>query len=135
MTAPPRTSLTTQELDERILTAEHRLMARDDRVLRQWGALGDRVRDRAAGIRHWIKPVAGGVAALAALWTLRRLRRGRPSSRQLATTVRTWWPRLLPIALTLSGLLRRGGLNPATAFGAALALGRTLFARRQTRHG
>ena len=59
------------DLDTRIRRAEQDLIARDERVMRQVKALGERL-TRARDPRRWAVPVAGGVAALAAAWWLWR---------------------------------------------------------------
>jgi apolipoprotein D and lipocalin family protein len=70
----PRTAGDTtdaDDLDTRIRRAESDLIARDERVLRQVKALGDRL-ERARDPRRWAVPVAGTVVAVAGAWWLWR---------------------------------------------------------------
>jgi apolipoprotein D and lipocalin family protein len=61
----------TRDLDERIVAAEQQLMARQQRLRREWTALGDQV-TAALRPRQMMVPAAGLAAALMAMRQLRR---------------------------------------------------------------
>ncbi len=67
------------DLDTRIRRAEQDLIARDERVLRQVKALGQRL-NRARDPRRWAVPAGAAVVALAGAWWLWR-RHGASSAR------------------------------------------------------
>ena len=60
-----------QDLDERILAAEHRLMAREARLRRDWTALGERV-TTALQPSRWLAPATGLAVMLLTVGWLRR---------------------------------------------------------------
>ena len=63
-------------LENRILQAELRLIAREENLRRGISALGSRLRHAAQQPRRWAAPVLGGMAALGTVWWFMRGRRG-----------------------------------------------------------
>ena len=68
---PDRNAEAEDDLDTRIRRAEHDLIARDERVLRQVKAIGQRLK-RARDPRRWAVPAAAAAVALTGAWWLWR---------------------------------------------------------------
>lgn len=86
-----------QDLDERILAAEHRLMAREARLRRDWTALGERVTTALQPTR--LLAPATGLAVM--LLTVRWLRRRPPASDAPSRAGGLPWKRLVGLAWPL----------------------------------
>jgi apolipoprotein D and lipocalin family protein len=115
-------------LEARILHAEQRLVAREQRMQQRLHSLGARAQ---AGLqpRRLAKPVLGGLAAVAGLWWLLRGRPGAAAQRQAAAAVDGHssvdepvpgagldlpWASLLGMAWPLLPARLRARLSPAT---------------------
>jgi apolipoprotein D and lipocalin family protein len=134
-------------LDDRILQAEQRLIAREENLRRRVGAIGTRLRETLQP-KRLLAPVAGGVLALAGLWWVGRRRGDAPESQASgpraadaaqgssspggAWSGRVPWVQLLGFAFPLLPAAWRARVNPATVntvMTVGLPLIERLFAR------
>lgn len=128
------------DLDARILQAEQRLIAREEKLRRRVNQLGSRVHE-AWQPRRWVPPLAGGAAALLALlWFGRRRAAAAPAPARPASPSHGG---MLAHGLSLLGLV--WPLLPATwrarvptsvvnvVMGVGLPLVETLLQRRPGR--
>ena len=141
--APPPASLSHPDpeagsLDERILRAELRLIAREDRLRRGMHTAAGQVR-QAVSPRRLIVPVAGGAMAVGALWWLWRRAGRRASHSDPAAPARQngagsaptdsagppcppFWLELISLAWPMMPTAWRERLGPGTAGAITLAL-------------
>lgn len=112
------------DLDQRILQTEQRLVAREQALGLSVNALGRRVRHHLRPRRLALAVAGTALLLLAAGWWLGRRGRGAV---QRPAPAGSWWTRLIPLALPLLPQAWRDPAGPAAA--AALALGSGLLAR------